>query len=186
MSEGNVEQIAEDLAFVRKAVQRRRGITSLATNVLWALIILVGFSMNDFYPAGVGLFWAIAVPTGMTASGVLYWIAASRAGERDRTMDRRTMMHWLGLGVAIGLTFLLVACRAVDEQALGLPLLIILALAYYLAGVHLDSSYLWAGMVMAAGAVAAIFIRDYFATMLGVAVSAALILGGILRSRRNG
>jgi hypothetical protein len=55
------------------------------------------------------------------------------------------MLHWGGLLGAIALAILLPARGLVPAAAVGPVILLLLALAYFLAGVHLDPAFRWVG-----------------------------------------
>lgn len=187
MTDADTTQMQKDLEFVKGALARRGEYpwTSVAVNTVWGVIILAGLSLYDFYPRILPWFWPVAVPVGWLLSWVIARRVQARVGEADKQLDRRETLHWVGLTVAIGLLWLLVGVGRLHGQAMGLPLLIVGALACYLAGIHLDPSFLWSGIVMAAGVVAGIFIKAYLPTMIGAAVCIALIGGALVRYRRR-
>ena len=59
------QKLEEDVSFVRQAVEQREEdqYRTLGITVLWAVIIAVGYTLNDFAAEYSPLFWAIA-PTG--------------------------------------------------------------------------------------------------------------------------
>ena len=185
MADIDIAGLEKNLAFVASAVRRRQGtVASLAANVMWGVVILIGFSMNDWYPPGVLTYWAFSLPLAVAVSVAINWRAGRRIGEDDSVIRRRLALHWGGMAAAVGLLFVLTAANVVGPEALRLPVLVLLALGYFLAGVHLDRSYMWAGVVMAAGAVAAIFVQQYLPTMIGAAVCAALVICAAVRMRK--
>jgi hypothetical protein len=70
-----------DLHYVQEVVRSsERRSAPKAIYFLWAVICLVGFTLVDFAPRRVGIFWMIAGPAGFVASaGIGWWWAA--AGE---------------------------------------------------------------------------------------------------------
>jgi hypothetical protein len=180
----------QDLAFVKSALTRSRAqVTSLAINVMWGLIILVGFGLNDFLPRMTGWFWLVAVPVGVALSIVFAVRAARRKGHVDPDVGTRAMLHWGGLCAGLAILTLLALTGTIrfrGSGSSGLSALVMVGLSYYLAGVHLDRSFLWPGVVMGLGAVTSIFVRQHLGTMIGVAVCVALIAGALIRIRRDG
>ena len=60
----------------------------------------------------------------------------------------RHMLHWGGMVTAVFLAVLLPANGFMRWDGLGRAILLILALSYFQAGVHLDRALLWIGLLM--------------------------------------
>ncbi len=58
------------------------------------------------------------------------------------------MLHWLGIGVALGLDFLVRRSGEETGVAAGLNALLVLALGCYLAGVHLEWMFAVVGALL--------------------------------------
>jgi hypothetical protein len=171
-----IQQLKGDLRFVRAAVDRGEyGRTPAAIYFLWAVLCLCGFALIDIAPAWVGRYWSVAGPAGFIVSAALGWHYARRDGGSSRATGRRHLLHWGGMLTAIVLAGLLPMTG--DETSTAI--LLILALGYFLAGVHLDHAMLWVGLVMAGGYVAVLLISAYAWTMVGVALAIALTVAGL-------
>ena len=180
-------QVQSDVHFVREVIARSEQHRAPASiYLLWAALILVGFPMVDFAPRYVGLFWMIAGPLGGVISFLLGWRSSIREGTIRRSLGIRYALHWSGvMGAILLLTLYSVfSSRAVNYSFAHL-ILLILALAYFLAGVHLDRPLLWAGLLMAAGYVALIFVTTYTWTITGVVVAIALVLSAVFGGRKS-
>ena len=68
------------------------------------------------------------------------------------------MLHWGGMLAATFLTVLMPINGLLPPDALGPAILLILALGYFEAGVHLDRPFLWVGLLMACGYVFVLFV----------------------------
>jgi hypothetical protein len=84
--------------------------------------------------------------------------------------------------VVIALAVLLGA-SALPSGALHTVILLLLALGYFTAGLHLDRFFRWVGLLMAAGAVVVSFVALYAWTGVGVALGVSLAIGGIREGR---
>jgi hypothetical protein len=84
------------------------------------------------------------------------------------------------LAVPLGVT------GAIPWPVLSRVFLLIVALAYFLAGVHLERPLKWVGLLMMAGYVGLFFIPAYGWTLVGILVSLSLIVSGLLERRRGG
>ena len=188
----NSEQLQSDLGFVRGAVQQ----TDLdhrsprAITLLWAAIVLVGVPMNDFAPQSVPWYWMVAGPAGFVISTLLGWQASRRAGQVRRRDGLRYVLHWGGLLVAIALAVLLIPANLVSGNGISPIILLLLALAYFLGGIHLERPMLWVGLLLAASYVFVLYVSTYAWTIVGVAGALALaatsLFGGSTRAEVEG
>ena len=174
------DRAQEDLRYVRRAVARgAEGAFPLPIASLWAAIALVGFALVDFVPELAGLFWLVAGPGGFLASVWLGSRLARREGEQDRAEAWRWAAHWGGLLAAIALSTLAVRAGAATWSGFGATLLLLLAVAYLTAGIHLHRSLLPVAAILAAGYPAVLFLDRYAWSVVGVAVAAAMLAGAL-------
>lgn len=181
------EELHSDLSYVRRAIERS-GTTrsSRAIYLLWAAAIVVGFPLTDFAPQWVGWYWVVVGPLGLVASLWLGWRAGVRQGQRDRARGYRHALHWTGMMVCIFLTVPLALAGVLPWEALSKIILLILALGYFLAGVHLERPLLWVGLLMLVG-YGLLFVLDTYAwTILGAILGGAMILTAFLVGRNDG
>lgn len=178
--------IKDDLAYVRAAAEGSQPTHAPAIYLLWAAICLVGFPLADVVGSGsswVGIYWTVAGPLG----GLLTWrlavLAGRRAGQADHRMGKRWMGHFLaffGTGV-LGMG--LVASGQLSWSGVNSLWILLLALTYFLAGLHLERRLMPVGIVLAAGYLLTLFLPEYGATIAGVAVAAALAAQAWLGAR---
>lgn len=167
----------DDLGYIRDVVQRsERSAFPSGIAYLWAVISLVGFSLIDFAPESVGLYWAIAGPAGFLLSAWLGWRHARIAGQESAREGRQHMLHWAGLLVAIFLLYPLMAQGALVETAIAQVILLMVALAYFLAGIHLSPPLRWAALAMVLGYLVTVTIDGFAWTALGVLFAAGLVV----------
>ncbi|HZP12135.1 MAG TPA: hypothetical protein VFB36_06915 [Nevskiaceae bacterium] len=179
----SINELKEDLGFVAGAVRRSEERLPASIFVLWAILVPIGFALADINGDWCGFYWFFVGPAG----GVLSWrmgrTAEQKAGQRDVQLGRRYAMHWAISGLAflmVGLTF---GSVRVDWHATIPVFMLVSALAYSLAGVHLHRSFLPAGLIMFAGYFALTLLPlSYIWTTTGLIVSAALLTGA-LRNR---
>lgn len=170
------QQVAADLEYVRKSIERGRSGTPAAIYALWGVICLIGFSMVDFARESVGLYWLIAAPAGMIASAILGYRSGVERGERDAAAGRKHLLHWSSLLVAVALTLPMVFAGEIAWPALAKLFLIFIALVYFLAGIHLDRRMLVVGLLILAGYVALLFSPPYGWTWTGAVVALGLFV----------
>ena len=181
-----LKQLENDLGYVREVVQRSEHDRSPAgVYLLWAAIVLVGFALADFAPTRVGLFWVVAGPLGGLISGILGWRHSVRRGQVRREEGIQWGLHWGGMMAAILLAVPLAATGVIQWKGFGNVILLVLALTYFLAGVHLERPLIWIGALMAAGYVALFFIPAYGWTLVGVLVAAGLAVTPLIGGRES-
>jgi len=168
-------KIQSDLGYVRELVRASdKDPTSRAIYLLWAAIVLVGFSMVDFAPRYVGFFWMAAGPLGGIFSGILGCRHSRERGQVRSDVGMRHMLHWSGMLVLVGLATLLAVKGHLDSPTLSKVILLIVTYGWWTAGVHFDRNFLFLGGVMAAGFVMILFYPHYAWTALGAVIAIVL------------
>lgn len=182
----DTDSIKDDIAYVRAVAERTGPGHVPAIYVMWAVICVFGFSLVDLVGPGsswVGIYWLIAGPVG----GALTWWLAVRAGVRDGQADRRQGKRWAGHFVGFFVVGLLgcVLAAAGELSWSGLTSLwiLLLALTYFLAGLHLDRRLMPVGIVLAAGYLLTFYLPEYRFTTAGALVAVALLVQGLRGTR---
>lgn len=190
MTESPSTTARDDLAYVASAVRRRdvrNGVPSIF--FLWSALFLVGWALPDFAPRATLPFWLVAGVGG----GLLSWWLGARdelqRGEVDIELGKRYGYHWLICGAAFFGVFMpfLLGGNTLSPYAaelLGRQFLLICALAYGLAALHLERGLGLAAVIMGTGYVVLnIWSPTYLWTTMGVLIAAALFVSG-LQARR--
>ena len=188
------ERIKDDLAYVRGAVERTGSVHVPAVYLMWAAICLVGFSMSDFISNGwvgwsysvIGWYWTVTGPVGF---GVSWWLSAranERAGQMSRQVGNRWGLHWAAFGATGVLGIALALSGHVGWEVYGALWVLLLALSYTLAGVHLERRLLPIGLMLGVGYITILFLPDYGWIAAGALTAVALIAQAILGARASG
>ena len=179
-----LEQLKGDLHFVRDVVKTADRDTSPATiYFLWAVVGFCGFALVDFRDTWAPWYWSIAGPAGFLASAYLGSRYARRKGQVPIGAGSRHLLHWGGMLAAIFLAFLMPITGVLQWDGIGPAILLILALGYFQAGVHLDRALLWIGLLMCAGYLFVMFVSAYAWTVVGLVLAAALTIAGLRGER---
>jgi hypothetical protein len=179
-----LERLQGDLSFVRGALDTStRSKSPSALYFLWAAIILMGFALVDFQADLVPEYWAVAAPAGFFASAYLGWRHARRIGQASAADGRRHLLHWGAVLVVVALAALLGESRAMPSGTLHTVILLLLSLGYFTAGLHLDRSFLWVGLLMGAGSVVVTVVPLYAWTTVGIALAVSLTVAGMREGR---
>lgn len=179
------EHIDKDLRFVASAVRRRDSRAGVpAIFFLWAVLFLVGWALPDFAPQWTGPFWLVA---GIGGGVLSWWLGARHAvaqGDVDREYGMRQGLHWAVCGLAfLGVFLPLILGAELDAYAslaLGRQFLLVIALAYALAAVHLERGLTIPAVIMAVGYIALnVWSPAYLWTTMGVLIAVSLVVAGI-------
>ena len=176
-----INQIKSDLGYVAEALRKSdRASSPFSIYLLWAAIVLVGFALIDFVPRYEGVYWAILGPLGLLVSALLGRRYSLRVGQVRRDLGVRYCFHWLGMMAIIFLAVPLGVTGAVAWGTLSKFFLLIIALAYFLAGIHLERPLLWISFVTVAAYISLFFIPAYGWTVVGAMMAVALAATGLL------
>ena len=178
--------IKDDIAYVRAAAERSQPGHVPAIYFLWAVLCLCGFTLVDVVgPASnwVGVYWLIAGPIG---GAVTWWLAVRagrRAGQADHRQGRRWAGHFLGF-FAVGMLGMGLAISGqLSLSGVSSLWILILALTYFLAGLHLERRLMPVGVVLAIGYLVTLYVPEYGFTTAGVLVAVALVVQAWLGTR---
>jgi len=183
------DEVHDDLRFVREAVARRDAAAPSPASILylWAVYVLLGYTMLDATPRAAGWFFLFGGVGGGIASGALGRRAALRFGEQDRHRARRMALHWGGAPVLAFLS--LVGLNEViphfNGQAFGQLFVVMLGLIYFTAGIHLDRHFLWLGPVLMVGGVLVGLFPRYGWTGLGIVIALGLVAPTFFPRRKD-
>lgn len=180
----HLERLEGDLHFVRGALDTSTRSTSpSALYFLWAVIALIGFALVDFQAELVPEYWAVAAPAGFLASAYLGWRHARRIGQASASDGRRYLLHWGAVLAVVALAVLLGTNRAMPSATLHTVILLLLALGYFTAGLHLDRAFLWVGFLMGAGSIVVTMVSPYAWTAVGITLAVSLTVTGLRQGR---
>jgi hypothetical protein len=76
------------------------------------------------------------------------WARARHGDAARRLAVFRQLFHWLGIGIALSLDFVIRGTGEETGTASGLNALLVLALGCYLAGVHLEGLFAVVGVLL--------------------------------------
>lgn len=179
------QTLSDDLAYVRATAERSIRVHVPAIYLLWATICLCGFSLVDVagpQSAWIGIYWLIAAPFGF---GITMWLA-SRAGQRAGVIDpgeaNRWKFHFMGFMAAGLLGFAAIAAGQLTWTGFSSHWILLAALTYYLAGLHLEKRLLPISLLMGVGYLCSLFVPEYGFTIAGILVAFSLTVQAFLGS----
>ena len=184
----NKQSLEEDLAYVRAAAEQSADVNVPAIYLLWAAICLCGFSLVDIVgPASVwiGYFWLFTTPAGFAITIWLARGARRRAGVVDRRGGSRWALHFLGFVAAGLLGYAAVATGQLTWAGFSLHWILLAALTYYLAGLHLERRLLPISLLLVAGYLISLFMPGYGFIAAGVLAAIALVAMAFIGPRNT-
>ena len=174
----DIDQMQQDLSFVRQAISRRghRDPCRGKIYLVWAVYSLIGFSLMDLNSNYSNLFFIGGFAVAAYLSRVIGKQTARATGEFDRDLIRRTTLHfwggiWLAMAASVGMQILVPGLRGF---AGGQLCVVLIGLVYFLAGVHFDGYFLILGPIVMVGAFAVGFISHRPWTCLGAVIALGL------------
>src|SRR5262249_23072490 len=100
----------------------------------------------------------------------------------------RELLHWLGIGVALALDFVVRETQVETGKAAGLNALLLLALGCYLAGVHLEWIFALVGVLLSVALVVITKAEEYIWLIFvvgGLAITAMFAVQWFLGKGRS-
>ena len=141
--------------------------------ILLVLLAIVGIGITDFSPLLSHWYWlAMVVITGI-ACLVMEWSRARKKGLSATTIVKKEVFIWLSVLVAINLVYFLFHSGRLDSENTGLVILLILALATFLAGLRLDWRLCLLGGLLGGALILATYLEEFLWIVLMVVLAAA-------------
>jgi len=141
--------------------------------ILLVLLDIVGIGLTDFAPLLSHWYWlAMIVITGI-ACLVIAWSRARKKGLSATTIVKKEVFIWLSILVAVNLVYFLFQSGRLDSENTGLVILLILALATFLAGLRLDWRLCLLGILLGGALILATYMEEFLWIVLLVVLAAA-------------
>jgi hypothetical protein len=182
------DQIRDDLSFVRGVVARRGESPVIpAMYYIWAVYVFVGYTLLDVNVRWANWFFLLAWFPAGAACGIVRRHSVQKLGERDDAANQKRRMHFMvGSLLAVGGVIGLACCVPTFRGPVtGQVMVVMFGLIYFLAGVHIDGSFLWLGPVLIVGGIVVGLVPHYGWTALGVVIAGGLCAAAVLAARRQ-
>ena len=175
------QKLEEDVSFVRQAVEQREEdqYRYLGVTVLWAVIIAVGYTLNDFAVEYSSLFWTIAPVAGFLISYGLGARQGRKEGVHRPGLGVRHALHWGTIFFAGVAVISIALSHRIDGRVIGQLFALIAGVVLFLGGLHLDRRNLWPGVLLICGSVAIDHIQPYPWTIVGWATATGLVASAL-------
>lgn len=157
------------------------------TVIVLMVLALVGIAMTYFRPETSYRYWLVMVPLFGIACVSIEWSRARRRGQSGLGIIRDELLHWFGALVAVYLIYMMMSAGQLDNTNAGLVTILTLALATYLAGVHLGWRIHLIGAFLGAIIAMQIFFKAYIwlLVLIGLALIAAYLYFRISSTKKK-
>jgi hypothetical protein len=146
--------------------------------VVMVLLALLGVGLTTTNASLAMTYWVTLVPIyGLLCIGTA-WLHSGPGKALNRSVVVHQVLHWLGIGLALGLDFYVRQSGEETGVAAGLNALLLLALGCYLAGVHLEWMFAVVGVLLTVALVIVTKADEYLWLMFVICgVTLAAMLG---------
>lgn len=152
-------------------VKHKRNIGQLIFSAL-VLLAFVGVVITDISPSDAHFYWIVML---FVYASVAIYSGRKQAkvkGEKLGGLILRQMIHWGGSLVAILCVYTLLHTGTITDEEAGLIILLLLALATFLAGGYVGWRYYVLGALLALITVVAVYIEEFMwiIMLVGIAI----------------
>ncbi len=163
----------------------RRALVEGGVGLALLALAFTAIAASDVSVAGTRVFWSAVVCVFAAAAYASDWMRPGPDG-RSARVALRTVLHWVGVLVAIHIVFYFVDSGRMANADTGLTGGLILALGAFLAGVHGNWRFRVLGVALACATVGVALAEEYVWVLLGIALlaSLAIALGSWFRRGR--
>jgi hypothetical protein len=187
MDTKSVQQLEQDITFVRQAVEQRdqKQYTSIAIAVLWAAIVGTGYTLLDVHLPAAMWFWGIAPVLGFLVSFWVGWKSEASVGVERNCPGWVHALHW-GSMFAVAIAIMSVAhTSGMEGQVVGQLMTLASGIICFLAGLHLDRRFMLPGIALILGSAAVGYLENLPWTFLGLIAAISLIVSAIWMRPRD-
>jgi hypothetical protein len=156
---------------ITEKIHRRKSST-LGEIILYSLIILsvIGAGVSQISASAGGTYWLAMIPIIAVATIYIEWAKVSGEGVRWLTLVRTQLYHWGSLIISVELVSMLSYFGRINNEAVSLVTLLLVAQTTFLVGVYVD----WRFCVVALFQVLCMIVLAYLATYIWVVLIAAI------------
>ena len=182
-SQESTNTVQENIEYVRSAVVRQDyDPAEFNIAIILTFVNLIGLSLYDWSYIAGGVFWIVALPVFGIGTGWYASRVTKNRGEIDRALGRRHALHWTSIPLFLFFSNIIIFTNRLPEEGIGQIMFLVIAMVYYLGGVHFWRGYLWAGLAMASG-ILWLALLDRFAFTLTGSLTFVVLAGSALRYR---
>ncbi|MCI0668107.1 MAG: hypothetical protein L0Y38_03890 [Methylococcaceae bacterium] len=144
--------------------------------ILLIILSLIGVGVTDFSPTDGYWYWIFMILIfGLISIGLAFVESKKMSGTVVKEVLAVQAIHWLGSMLTVFGVFLLLQAGRLNYEDTGLVILLILALATFIDGIHLGWRFSVAGLFLGTTSVIAAFFDDFMWIVLVLAIVIILL-----------
>ncbi len=137
---------------------------------LVTLLSLIGVAVTDYAPTQSWVYWFCMVAAFATLAIILEKLQVSRKELPFRKLLITQLIHWGGTMLAVMISFSFVKTGRMTYDGDGLLILLILALATFIDGIHVGWRFYLAGLLLGLTTIFAAYFEQFMWIVIVVAV----------------
>lgn len=153
-------------------------------SLLLLILGFLGLIITDIFRDGGWLYWRIITPVYALISLLMSWYL--RKNEKFSFSELwHELLHWFGLILAIYLLSKFVSIGVMGRFEAGLVALSMLALTTFLAGIYIEVTFIFIGLILGFFAYGIAFLDQYlYAIILPIVIVAAGVIFWLVYKKR--
>lgn len=152
----------------------------LIVAIIMVVLALVGVALSTSSRVNAPKYWMSLVPVyGLLCIGVAWFRA--KQGECGPREVLRQVLHWLVIGGAVALDFMMRGTGEESSLVSGLNALLLLAVGCFLAGVHFEWLFTFVGLILITTLVVVVKADQYLWLVVIVGALGAAAMFGTMR-----
>lgn len=149
----------------------------LIVALLMLLLAFLGMITTDVHATGGWQYWKWMVPAYAILALWLSWYIRRKTSVVSPVTLWHELLHWIGLGLAVFLVSSFVSLGALSRFIAGLFDLTLISLAVFLAGIYIEKTFLFIGLILGIFAYLAAFIVQYlYAFLIPILIFGILLI----------
>lgn len=154
-----------------------------AIMILLVLLVILGIGITDYSPLSSHWYWLAMVAATGIACIVMEWSRARENGLSVATIIKKEALRWFGVLLAVQLVYFLFHAGRLDSENTGLVILLILALATFLAGLRLGWRLCILGVFLGGTLILATYLEEFLWIVLMVVLAVAAVVYFMARKK---
>lgn len=156
-------------------------IARLGVGLFMLILAFIGLIITDVRSKGGWNYWRWIVPIYAIVALWLSWYLRRRKHSLSPVTLWHELLHWIGLIVAVFLISFFVSEGLIGRFQAALAMLTLIALGVFLAGIYIETTFLFVGIFLGVFSLAIALIYEYlYAIAIPILLLTGVVMGWIL------
>src|SRR3989338_8739723 len=152
-------------------------IARIGVSIAMLILAFLGLVVTNIRSTGGWQYWRWVVPIIALLALWLSWYLRKQKNPLSPVTLWHEVVHWAGLVASVIVVSIFVHIGVIGRLEAGLTVLTLLSQAVFLAGIYIESTFLFIGVVLGLFTVGVAFIAEY---LYAVAIPILIVGGGVL------